>query len=66
MSETTNVRPYTIDICDDCVRLKGDSCHNPRCIFCRWTMDEVGQYLDALLIRPIVDGERLNSTEVEL
>jgi len=33
-------------------------CHNPECSFCRWDMAEVGQYLDALLIRPILDGKR--------
>ena len=47
----------TISICTDCYELKGDMCHDPRCVFCRRTMSEVGDILDVLLIRPIVEGE---------
>jgi len=46
-------------ICDDCYELKGEMCHRPECVFCRRTMQEVGEYLDVLLIRPLVNGERL-------
>jgi hypothetical protein len=52
-------RPYTVRICDQCMRLEGEMCHNPACVFCRRTMREVGEYLDALLLRPVVDGERM-------
>jgi hypothetical protein len=53
-------REYTIRICDDCYDLKGEMCHVPECVFCCRTMSEVGDYLDTLLIRPLVDGERLD------
>lgn len=49
----------TITICEDCYNLKGQMCHNPQCIFCRRTMKEVAEVLDILLIRPVVDGERI-------
>ncbi len=53
------VHGYSIDICDECIRLEGDMCNNHECVFCRRTMAEVGEYLDVLLIRPVVDGERM-------
>lgn len=48
----------TIEICDPCMQLEPSMCHNPECVFCRRTMKEVGEFLDALHIRPLVDGER--------
>lgn len=54
------IRDFTIRICDACYALEGEMCHNPECIFCRRTMKEVGEYLDVLRIRPVVDGERLD------
>jgi len=53
-------RNYKIRICDPCYQLAGDVCNTPDCVFCRRTMAEVAQYLDVLLIRPVVDGERLD------
>ena len=53
------IKPYTVFICDDCIALKGEMCHQPACVFCRRTMEEVGEYLDVLLIRPIIDGKRI-------
>ena len=58
MSET--VRDYVVSICDQCIALEGESCNNPGCRFCRRSMPEVGEYLDVLLIRPIVNGQRLD------
>jgi hypothetical protein len=55
----SDAKPHTIRICDACLRLEGDMCHEPSCVFCRRTMAEVGEYLDTLLIRPVIDGERL-------
>ena len=52
-------KPYTINICNQCYELEGEMCHEPECVFCRRTMEEVGEALDLLLIRPVVDGERL-------
>jgi hypothetical protein len=52
-------RDYTIRVCDECIRLEGQMCHEPECVFCRRTMAEVGDALDMLLIRPVVGGERL-------
>ena len=54
-----DVFEYTIRICNACMDLRGEMCHTPECVFCRRTMKEVGRYLDALLIRPVIDGERL-------
>jgi hypothetical protein len=55
--------PSTIEvgvrICEDCLRLKGETCNNAECVFCRRTMAEVGHYLDVLLIAPVIDGERI-------
>ena len=47
-----------IYVCTDCYNLKGEMCNNPYCVFCRRTMTEVGEYLDVLLIRPVVNGVR--------
>lgn len=47
-----------IRVCDDCVHLRGQMCHVPECVFCRWTMDEVRETLDKLNICPIIDGVR--------
>lgn len=54
------IRKYEINICDECYLLEGEMCHTPECVFCRRTMEEVGEYLDVLCIRPVVDGERLD------
>ena len=53
---SANVRAVTVHICDDCLHLRGEMCHEPNCRFCRRTMVEVADYLDVLLIRPIIDG----------
>ena len=55
----SKIQRYTIDVCEDCIHLKGEMCHTPECVFIRCTMDEVKQYLNMLLIAPIVDGERI-------
>ncbi len=49
----------TIHICDACYELRGEMCHEPNCVFVCRTMAEVGELLDVLMIRPVVDGERL-------
>lgn len=51
-------REYPVRICDDCYALKGEMCHVPECVFCRRTMAEVGDVLNILQIRPVIDGER--------
>ena len=53
------VRSYQIRICDECINLEGEMCHNSACVFCRRTMAEVGDALDMLLIRPVIDGARM-------
>jgi len=50
------VRGFTVYICDDCLHLRGEMCHEANCRFCRRTMAEVAEYLDVLLIRPVIDG----------
>lgn len=47
-----------IRICADCYELIGHMCHTPGCVFCRRTISEVGDMLDALQIRPVIDGVR--------
>lgn len=47
-----------IRICRQCYELEGDMCHNPSCVFCRRSMSEVGDMLDVLMIRPVIDGKR--------
>jgi len=53
---SANVRALTVHICDDCLNLRGEMCNEPGCRFCRRTMAEVAEHLDALLIRPRIDG----------
>lgn len=60
-TKSRTYRRYPITICDDCINLRGEMCHRPECIFCRRTMREVAEYLDVLLIRPVVDGERFDT-----
>lgn len=60
------MKRFTIQICDDCLDLKGQMCHCAECAFCRLTMSEVGDLLNTLLIRPVVDGERLPTMGAEL
>ena len=47
-----------IRICRQCYELEGEMCHNPSCVFCRRSISEVGNILDALVIRPLIDGAR--------
>lgn len=60
MKNEETVHDYVVSICDQCIRLEGKACNNPRCRFYLWIMAEIGNYLDALLIRPIVDGKRFD------
>jgi len=53
------LRSHTIVICQKCYDLEGHMCHTPECVFCRRSMSEVAAILDTLLIRPLIDGERL-------
>jgi hypothetical protein len=54
------IHEATIRFCDDCLNLRSEMCHEPSCVFCRRTMAEVGEYLDVLLIRPVINGKREN------
>lgn len=54
-----NVHALTVLVCQDCIDLKGVMCNNAECVFCRRTMVEVQDLLDAMLLCPIVDGKRL-------
>lgn len=49
----------TIYICEPCYNLEGEMCDTSECVFCRCTMKEVGDILNTLLIRPVIDGKRL-------
>lgn len=50
------IKTFEINICKDCYDLKGECCNNTECVFYGELMKEVALYLDALLIRPKVDG----------
>ena len=52
------LRHFVVNICDDCVNLRGDSCSNPDCCFYLRSMEEVGRMLDLLIIRPVHDEHR--------
>jgi hypothetical protein len=60
------IRKFEVDICDDCVNLRGQECHTPGCRFYLCSMAEVGQYLNLLLIRPVIDGERIKEVLQEI
>lgn len=51
MENEITTRRYTVDICDDCMNLRGDMCHNPHCAFCRKTMKEVDTLLEGTMIK---------------
>jgi hypothetical protein len=53
------IRRYEVDICADCIALKGEMCDEPGCIFIRCTMAEVRDYLDMMLIVPVINGVRI-------
>lgn len=53
------LKKFEIYICESCYELKGQTCRTPGCVFCWKDIDEVGRMLEDLLIRPVVDGERL-------
>ena len=57
------VKRYAVDICDACIRLDGEQCHDPHCTFCRCSMREVSAILDKTLIRPIIDGVQSESLQ---
>lgn len=48
----TIVHRFAIDICEDCLALRGESCNNADCVFCGRAMIEVRELLDILSIMP--------------
>lgn len=60
------IRRFEVDICDACVKLEGSECHTPGCRFFLFGMVEVGEYLNRLLIRPIIDGVRISEVLCEI
>ncbi|KKN75831.1 hypothetical protein LCGC14_0377070 [marine sediment metagenome] len=61
--EHTPTTQFHINICQGCLDLEGEMCDTPECIFCRRTMKEVSEYLDVLLIRPVIDGVQVEVIE---
>lgn len=45
-------KKFEIKICNDCYELKSEMCHEPECILCRRTIEEIKYILNALIIRP--------------
>lgn len=62
----SEVREYAVSICDRCIRVEGEMCHNPDCAFCRKTMAEVEKILSDIQIRMIVNGEVMDLSELSL
>ena len=62
----SEVREYAVSICDQCIRVEGEMCHNPECAFCRKTMAEVKNLLADIQIRFVVDGEVIDLSESSL
>lgn len=60
------IRKFEIHICNGCLELSGASCNTPECVFCWRTTDEVSNFLDVLLIRPIIDGEHIREVLCEI
>ena len=56
---------YPVRICEACIRLEGQMCDTPECVFCFRAMDEVGRILADTMIRPFVDGKRFPVTYSE-
>lgn len=46
-------------VCDPCVRLQGQECHTPDCVFCFQPVSVAKEVLDKTLVCPIIDGERI-------
>jgi hypothetical protein len=52
------VRRYSVDVCDPCIKLEGQECHTPRCIFYLHDIEHVKRLLSEILIAPVIDGQR--------
>lgn len=46
-------------VCDPCVKLEGQECHTPECVFCFQPVSVARAVLNKTLNCPIIDGERL-------
>jgi len=60
------MRRFQIYVCEGCYNLKPGCCNDPDCIFCRKTKEEVAEILDALLIRPVIEGKPIYVSEGEM
>lgn len=57
--EYPQVRQYLVSVCSGCYNMMGEMCTTPGCMFWVWaSMEEVGEYLDHMQIRPLIDGRR--------
>lgn len=62
----SRLRNFEIRICDGCIKMAGRMCHTAGCVFFLCDMEEVGQYLDRLLIRPVINGKRYEGAMCEI
>lgn len=46
-------------VCDPCVKLQGEECHTPECVFCFQPVSVARDVLNKTLNCPIIDGARL-------
>lgn len=51
---------YMVSICQPCIELQEQECHTPGCVFWMCDMGEVSEYLNRLMIRPIIDGKQID------
>lgn len=49
----------TFLVCDPCVKLEGEECHTPECVFCFQSVSVARAVLNKTLNCPIINGERL-------
>lgn len=53
----TTIRRYSVDICDGCYNLIGESCNTPGCAFIRCSTAEIRELLNQTQLQPLVDGK---------
>ena len=57
------VRSYRVDVCDGCMRLEGEECHTPGCVFFLRGIREIEEILNTTLLRPKANGSQIFTSE---
>ena len=66
MGDNTKLRRFEVDICEGCINGMGEMCDSPGCRFFLHTTAEIREFLNVLLIRPIIDGKQMPEVLCEL